>query len=54
MPHKRVLRADRLRRVPAQFSCLDQRLVSERHSERCDAQALALYLVLVSVADAQG
>ena len=54
MPHKRVLRPDRLRRVPAQFSWLDQRLVSERHCERCDAPALALYLVLVTVADAQG
>lgn len=54
MPHKRVLRPDRLRRVPAQFSWLDQRLVSERHCERCDVQALALYLVLVTVADAQG
>jgi hypothetical protein len=54
MPHKRVLRPDRLRRVPAQFSWLDQRLVRDRHCERCDVQALALYLVLVSVADAQG
>jgi hypothetical protein len=54
MPHKRVLRPDRLRRVPTQFSWLDQRLVSERHCERCDAPALALYLVLATVADAQG
>jgi len=54
MPQKRVLRPDRLRRVPAQFSWLDQRLVSERHCEHCDAPALALYLVLATVADAQG
>ena len=54
MPHKRVLRPDRLRRVPAQFSWLDQRVVRDRHCERCDVYALALYLVLVSVADAQG
>ena len=54
MPHKRVLRPDRLRRVPRQFSWIDQRLVRERHIERCDVQALALYLVLVTVADAQG
>ena len=54
MPHKRVLRPDRLRRVPAQFSWLDQRVVRDRHCERCDVHALALYLVLVSVADAQG
>lgn len=51
---KRVLRPDRLRRVPPQFSWIDQRLVRNRHIERCDVQALALYLVLVTVADAQG
>jgi hypothetical protein len=54
MPHKRVLRPDRLRRVPSQFSWIDQRLIRDRHIERCDAHALALYLVLVTVADAQG
>jgi hypothetical protein len=54
MPRKRVLRPDRLRRVPPQFSWIDQRLVGERRVERCDVQALALYLVLVTVADAQG
>ena len=54
MPHKRVLRPERLRQVPPQFSWIDQRLVRERHLERCDVQALALYLVLVTVADAQG
>lgn len=51
---KRVLRPERLRRVPAQFSWIDQRLVRDRHIERCDCQALALYLLLVTVADAQG
>lgn len=54
MPHKRVLRPDRLRRVPPQFSWIDQRLVRERLIERCDVHALALYLVLVTVGDAQG
>jgi hypothetical protein len=54
MPHKRVLRPERLRQVPPQFSWIDQRLVRDRHLERCDVQALALYLVLVTVADAQG
>jgi len=51
---KRVLRPERLRRVPAQFSWIDQRLVRERLIERCDAPALALYLLLLTVADAQG
>lgn len=54
MPCKRVLRPDRLRRIPHQFSWIDQRLVSEHHIERCDAGALGLYLFLVTVCDAQG
>jgi hypothetical protein len=51
---KRVLCPERLRQVPAQFSWVDQRLVRQRYVERCDPAALALYLVLVTVADAQG
>jgi hypothetical protein len=54
MPVKRVLRTERLRRVPTQFSWIDQRLVRDRHVERCGLDALGLYLVLVTVADAQG
>lgn len=54
MPIKRVLRPERLRRVPPQFSWVDQRLVRDGYLERCDAPALALYLLLVTVADAQG
>jgi hypothetical protein len=51
---KRVLCAERLRRVPAQFSWVDQRLVRQRYLHQCDHAALALYLVLVTVADAEG
>lgn len=51
---KRILCPERLRRVPAQFSWVDQRLVRQRHVHRCDHAALALYLVLVTVADAEG
>lgn len=54
MTIKRVLDWQRVRRIPAQFSWLDQRLVRDRHIERCDAPACALYLFLVTVADAQG
>jgi len=54
MPVKEVLRPERLRRVPRQFSWVDQRLVREGHLERCGVDALGLYLVLVTVADAQG
>jgi hypothetical protein len=51
---KRVLRPEALRRIPRQFSWIDQRLVTEHYIERCDECALALYLFLVTVADAQG
>jgi hypothetical protein len=51
---KRVLCEQRLRRIPAQFSWIDQRLVFEGHLARCDAHAAALYLFLLTVADAQG
>src|SRR6266581_1933999 len=51
---KRVLCPERLRQVPPQFSWVDQRLVRQRYVQRCEHAALALYLVLVTVADAQG
>lgn len=51
---KRVLCPERLRKVPAQFSWVDQRLVRHRYIQRCEPAAWALYLVLVTVADAQG
>ena len=51
---KRLLVPSRVRRVPRQFSWVDQRLVRDRHITRCDPEALALYLFLVTVADAQG
>jgi hypothetical protein len=52
--HKRVLCPERLRRIPGQFSWIDQRLVRDRYLQRCDHAALALYLVLITVADAEG
>jgi hypothetical protein len=51
---KRVLRPERLRQVPEQFSWVDQALVQRHVIDRCDARAAALYLFLVTVADAQG
>ncbi len=51
---KRLLIPSRVRRIPRQFSWVDQRLVRERHIEHCDLPALALYLFLITVADAQG
>ena len=52
--NKRVLRPERLRQVPEQFSWVDQALVQRHLIDRLDAQAAALYLFLVTVADAQG
>lgn len=51
---KRVLRPERLRQVPVQFSWVDQTLVQRHFIDRCEARAAALYLFLVTVADAQG
>lgn len=51
---KRVLDRQRLRRVPPQFNWIDHRLVRDRHIGRCSVEALALYLFLATVADAQG
>jgi hypothetical protein len=54
MINKKILRPDRLRQVPAQFSWVDQRLVRDDFLRQADPAAWALYLVLVTVADAQG
>jgi hypothetical protein len=54
MPVKRVLRADRRRRIPPQFSWIDQRLVRDDLITGCSTAALALYLMLVTVADSEG
>jgi len=54
MSIKRVLCPARVRQIPAQFSWIDQRLVRHNLIGACGADALALYLFLVTVADAQG
>ena len=54
MTIKRVLCPERVRQIPPQFSWVDHRLVRDRHIERCDPPVAALYLFLVTVADAQG
>lgn len=51
---KRVLKPERLRKVPDQFSWIDHRLVQENYFVRCHHSAWALYLFLVSVGDAEG
>jgi len=54
MTTKRVLCPGRLRQLPKHWSWVDHRLVRDDHVGRCNAPALALYLFLVCVADAQG
>lgn len=51
---KPIPQPQRLRRMPRQFSWIDQRLVRGGYIERCDPPAAALYLFLVTVGDAQG
>ena len=54
MKHKKLLRPDRLRRPPERFSWLDHRLVRENRLRSCTPDALAVYLFLATVADAEG
>ena len=51
---KHLLDPARLRKIPPQFSWIDQRLVREHHIERLSHAAAALYLFLLTVADARG
>ncbi len=52
--HKRPICLPKIRKVPKQFSWVDQRLVRDGHIDRLSHQACTLYLFLVTVADAQG
>ena len=52
--HKHPLSFAKLRKVPPQFSWVDQRLVRDGYIDRLSHGACALYLFLLTVADAQG
>ena len=52
--HKRPICLPKLRKVPTQFSWVDQRLVRDRYIDQLSHEACTLYLFLVTVADAQG
>lgn len=54
MIEKLPIYPQRVRKVPAQFSRLDHRLVRDHHLDRCSHPAATLYLFLVTVADSQG
>jgi hypothetical protein len=51
---KRLLCPHRKRELPSGFSWVDHRLVRDSHIEKCGPPALALYLFLVTVGDAEG
>src|SRR5712691_2071923 len=52
--HKHPICFPRLRKVPPQFSWVDQRLVRDGYIDQLSHEACALYLFLVTVADTQG
>lgn len=54
MVRKHLLCPERVRTIPKQFSWIDQRLVRDGHIGRVCHRAAALYLFLVTVADARG
>lgn len=54
MVHKHPISPSQLRKLPQQFSWVDQRLVRDGHIDRLSHPACTLYLFLVTVADAQG
>ena len=45
---------NRIRRISGGFGWVDHRLVRDRYVDRCSPTALAVYLFLVAVADADG
>lgn len=46
--------AGRTRRIPKGFGWIDHRVVRDGHLRECSTDAVALYLVLVTVADQDG
>jgi hypothetical protein len=54
MIRKYLICPQRRRYVPRQFSWVDHRLVRHRYICRCSTEALALYLFLITVSDADG
>ena len=54
MLQKHPICPNRIRQVPKQFSWVDHRLVRDHYLESCSHAAAALYLFLITVADARG
>lgn len=54
MVTKNPILPQRVRHVPRSFSWVDHRLVHDQYIDRCSHPAAALYLFLITVADARG
>ena len=54
MTKKRIICPERLRSVPRQFSWVDHRLVRDGHIKGLSHAAQSLYLLLITVSDAEG
>jgi len=54
MLEKRIICSDRMRFVPKRFSWIDHALVRKKHICGLSYESLALYLFLLTVADAEG
>ena len=54
MISKHMICPERRRRLPRSFSWLDHRLARSGHLKKCGSDALAVYLFLVIVGDADG
>ena len=54
MRRRELILPQRRRKIPPQFSWVDHRLVRDGHVQGRSAPALALYLFLVTVGDADG
>ncbi len=54
MVTKQLLHPDRKRHIPKQFSWVDQELIRGGYGKRCSAEALGLYLFLITVGDSDG
>lgn len=51
---KALIRRDRIRSINGGFGWIDHRLVRDRYLDRCPPTALAVYLFLLTVGDADG
>lgn len=54
MVRKQLVCPERARRIPQQFSWVDQELVRGGYAKRVSAEALGLYLFLITVGDSAG